>query len=76
MAASWPSLQSSAATASGVSCATRISAPGVKKASSPSQWSERMGVPQAAASKSRPDGQNPVSAIARLVTFNVTRDEE
>ena len=39
-------------------------APGSKNASSPSQVSERIGAPQAAASNSRPDGHQPIAAMA------------
>ena len=47
----------SASSTSLASCATRISLPGSKKCSSPPSSRSRWGVPQAAASNSRPDGQ-------------------
>lgn len=67
--------RSSAANTSSVERAIRISSPGVKKASSPSHQSDTTGTPQAAASKSRPDGQNPSAAIGARVTDSVSRDD-
>lgn len=74
--ASSSSDRSIAPIASSASWATRISLPGVKKRSSPSQASDSTGVPHAAASNRRPDGQLPIAAIARRVAFNVSRDEQ
>ena len=51
-------------TSSVVVPATRISLPGAKKSSSPSHQSLRIGAPQAAASNRRPDGHQPIRAIA------------
>src|SRR5215207_4161246 len=68
--------RSSAATASSVVRATSISSPGTKKASKPSHQSDRIAVPHAAASNRRPDGHQPMSAMARRVMLSVTRDEE
>ncbi len=53
----------SAATASSLVRAIRISSPGAKKSSRPRHASERMGTPHAAASNSRPDGHQPIAAI-------------
>jgi hypothetical protein len=61
--------------ASSVVPATMISLPGVKNVSSPAHPSLNSGVPHAAASKSRPDGQYPIVAMARRVTFKVRRLE-
>jgi hypothetical protein len=76
MRASCPRGRLIAAIASSVVAAVRISLPGVKKASSPSHVSVRMGTPHAAASKSRPLGHHPISTIARRVTFTVSPDEQ
>ena len=62
------------ARASSEPSATRISSPGVKTASIPSQRSVRIGAPQAAASNRRPDGHQPLLAMASRVTFSVSRD--
>ncbi|GAO04841.1 hypothetical protein PSR1_03737 [Anaeromyxobacter sp. PSR-1] len=67
---------STAATASRGERATRISSPGVKNASRPSNQSDRTGTPQAAASNSRPDGQWPSAAISARVTLSVSGDEQ
>ena len=48
---------------------------GSKNASSPSQASDRTAVPQAAASNSRPDGHQPISAMGRRVTFKVKAED-
>ena len=56
--------RSSAASASSVSRATRISRPGSKKRRARPTQSVSIGAPQAAASNSRPDGHQPISAIA------------
>ena len=54
----------------------RISPPGVKKCSMPSQLSLSTVVPQAAASKSRPEGQYPITAMSLRVTLSVSLEEE
>ena len=53
-----------------------ISEPGSKNSSRPSHQSLITGTPQAAASKSLPDGHQPISLIASLVTFRVNDEEQ
>jgi hypothetical protein len=55
------------------SSANKISSPGVKNVSIPSQRSETIGIPQAAASNRRTLGLKPAAIISRRVTFNVKR---
>jgi hypothetical protein len=43
--------------------------------SRPSHASDRIGVPQAAASNRRPDGHQPIFAMACRVTFRVRRED-
>ncbi len=57
--------RSSAASASSVVRAIRISRPGSKNMSSPAHQSDNSGAPHAAASNSRPDGQKPISRHRR-----------
>ena len=63
---------SAASTSSGAS-ARAICAPGERIASSPSQLSDRMGVPQAAASNRRTLGLWPARTMSARVTFRVKR---
>src|SRR6185369_15692931 len=70
------SLLSIARRTSSAPSATSISRSGVKNASSPMNQSVTIGVPQAAASKNRPLGQNPLATISARVMFNVIREEE
>ena len=56
--------------------ATRTSSPVFRMLSRPGQVSEIIGQAQAAASKSRTEGEKPHSAIAWRVTFNVSREDE
>ena len=53
--------------------ATRISRPGRKIESSPSHQSLMIGVPQAAASKSRTLGDHPARIMSARVTLSVNR---
>lgn len=65
----------SAAIASSVLSAVRLSATGSKNSSNPVQRLVSTGTPHAAASKSRPDGQWPIAAVAPRVTFSVSRED-
>jgi hypothetical protein len=66
----------SAAMTSAVSVASTISRPGTSTSSIPFHRSEMIGVPHAAASNSRTEGDQPAATMSARVTFSVKREAE
>ena len=60
-------------TTASASSASTISRPGSSSVSRPAQRSDTIGVPQAAASNSRTEGDHPAAIMSARVTFSVQR---